>query len=60
VLSACQYIRRSEYPADYPAIQGDDPQAVLIRGGNVIVSPLGRVLTGPDREALLKRSFIRC
>jgi nitrilase len=25
VISACQYIRRRDYPADYPAIQGDDP-----------------------------------
>ena len=48
VLSACQYIRRGDYPADYPAIQGDDPQTVLIRGGSVIVSPLGCVLAGPD------------
>ena len=48
VLSACQYIRRSDFPADYPAIQGDDPQTELMRGGSVIVSPLGRVLAGPD------------
>jgi len=48
VLSACQYIRRSEYPPDYPAIQGDDPQTVLIRGGSIIVNPLGHILTGPD------------
>ena len=47
VLSACQYIRRSDFPADYPAIQGDDPQTELMRGGSVIVSPLGRVLAGP-------------
>jgi nitrilase len=48
VLSACQYIRRGAYPADYPAIQGDDPDTVLIRGGSVIVNPLGCVLAGPD------------
>jgi nitrilase len=48
VLSACQYIRRGDYPADYPAIQGDDPQTVLIRGGSLIVNPLGCVLAGPD------------
>jgi nitrilase len=35
-------------PTDYPAIQGDDPQTVLIRGGSVIVNPLGCVLAGPD------------
>jgi nitrilase len=48
VLSACQYIRRGDYPAEYPAIQGDDPQTVLMRGGSVIVNPLGLVLAGPD------------
>jgi nitrilase len=48
VLSACQYIRRGDFPADYPAIQGADPQTVLIRGGSVIVNPLGCVLAGPD------------
>jgi nitrilase len=47
VLSACQFIRRGQYPADYPAIQGDDPEAVLIRGGSVIVNPMGKVLAGP-------------
>jgi Carbon-nitrogen hydrolase len=46
VLSACQYIRRGDYPANYPAIQGDDPQTVLMRGGSVIVNPLGGVLGG--------------
>ena len=50
VLSACQYIRRGDYPPDYPAIQGDDPATVLIRGGSVIVSPLGRILAGPCYE----------
>jgi hypothetical protein len=30
------------------AIQGDDPETVLMRGGSAIVNPLGRVLTGPD------------
>jgi Carbon-nitrogen hydrolase len=44
VLSACQYIRRGDFPADYPAIQGADPQTVLIRGGSMIVNPLGCVL----------------
>jgi nitrilase len=48
VLSACEYIRRGGYPAEYPAIQEDDPQIVLTRGGSVIVNPLGRVLAGPD------------
>jgi nitrilase len=50
VLSACQFIRRGDYPADYQAIQGDAPETVLIRGGSVIVSPLGRILAGPNYE----------
>jgi nitrilase len=50
VLSACQFIRRGDYPADYPAVQGDAPETVLIRGGSVIVSPLGRILAGPNYE----------
>lgn len=50
VLSACQFARRSDYPADYRPIQGDDPATVLIGGGSLIVSPLGRVLTGPLRD----------
>ena len=43
VLSACQYVR------------GDDPERPLIRGGSVIVNPLGGVLAGPcyDGECIL-------
>jgi nitrilase len=50
VLSACQFIRRAAYPADYSTIQGDDPETVLIRGGSAIVSPLGELLAGPHYE----------
>ncbi len=50
VLSACQYIKRGAYPKDYPAIQGDDPETVLIRGGSCIVSPLGEMLAGPEYD----------
>ena len=44
VLSACQYLVRSDCPEDYPA-----SGTVLINGGSVIVSPLGKVLAGPLR-----------
>jgi nitrilase len=55
VLSACQYIRRGAYPADYPAIQGDDPQTEMIRGGSCIVGPLGEFIVEPryGEEAIL-------
>lgn len=46
VLAACQFIRLSDYPSDYAsAIQPEDD--TLIRGGSVIVDPLGEVLAGP-------------
>ena len=47
VLSCCQYLTREDCPSDYPAIQGDDPLTVLMRGGSAIISPLGDVLAGP-------------
>lgn len=51
VLSACQHITRGAYPADYDCALGDDPDTVLMRGGSVIVSPLGQILAGPDFAA---------
>jgi nitrilase len=55
VLSACQFVRREAYPDDYQPMQGNDPQTVMIRGGGVIVNPLGQVLAGPcyDGESIL-------
>jgi nitrilase len=55
VLSACQYLLRSDCPADYQPVQGDAPETQLIKGGSLIVSPLGQVLAGPlhDSEGLL-------
>ena len=55
VLSACQYFTRADAPDSYVCVQGDDPATVLIRGGSVIVGPLGNVLGGPlyDREAVV-------
>ena len=48
VLSANQYARRRDYPADYETEFGNDPDAVLSRGGSCIVGPLGDVMAGPD------------
>ncbi|MBE0616976.1 MAG: nitrilase [Proteobacteria bacterium] len=50
VLSANQFTRRSDFPPDYAAVQGDDPQTVITRGGSCIVGPLGKVLAGPYFE----------
>lgn len=50
VLSACQYLTRADCPEGYAAIQGDEPSTVLMRGGSMIVSPLGKVLAGPHFE----------
>ena len=49
VLSACQYLVRSDCPENYHPIQGEAPATMLINGGSVIVSPLGKVLAGPLR-----------
>ena len=49
VLSACQFLRRSDCPTDYHPVQGDAPDTVLISGGSIIVSPLGQVLAAPLR-----------
>lgn len=48
VLTACQHITRAAYPAEHESQLGYDPGLVMMRGGSAIVSPLGRVLAGPD------------
>jgi nitrilase len=48
VLSACQHITRGAFPQDYDCALGDDPATVLMRGGSLVVGPLGEVLAGPD------------
>jgi nitrilase len=48
VLTACQHITRGAYGPDHESALGDEPDRVMMRGGSAIVSPLGRVLAGPD------------
>ena len=48
VLSANQFCRRRDYPADYPTKLGNDPDEVYSTGGSCIVDPMGQVLAGPD------------
>jgi beta-cyano-L-alanine hydratase/nitrilase len=51
VLAACQFAQEKDYPEDHPT-RGlkRDPENVMIAGGSVIVSPLGKVLAGPLLE----------
>lgn len=63
VLSACQHLRASEFPANKMHnslldASKEPSQAngnTLIRGGSVIIDPLGKVLAGPvyNEDALL-------
>jgi nitrilase len=47
VLTACQFIRKRDFPPGIRVSLGDSPDAVLMRGGSAIISPLGKVLAGP-------------
>lgn len=61
VLSACQFITRGEYGADYRGVLGDGPDAILMRGGSAIIGPLGEVIAGPvfDERAILTATLAR-
>ena len=50
VLTACQFLRRGDFPDTVRVRLGDSPDAVLMRGGSAIVSPSGKVLAGPNFE----------
>jgi nitrilase len=50
VLTACQFIRKNDFPPTVRVALGDTPDAVLMRGGSAIISPLGKVLAGPNYE----------
>ena len=47
VLSACQFLRKNDLPRSVRVSLGDSPDAVMIRGGSAIISPMGKVLAGP-------------
>jgi nitrilase len=56
VLSACQAIQLSAYPAWYgEQLPGEDPASWLMRGGSAIIAPDGQLLAGPvfDQEVIL-------
>lgn len=55
VLSSCQYLTGKDFP-DYMTCQLDDAaDKTLMRGGSLIVSPLGQILAGPiwEEETIL-------
>lgn len=51
VLSCNQFNRRRDFPADYPAELGSDPDKIVTRGGSCIVDPFGNFLAGPNTES---------
>ena len=48
VLSCNQFNRRRDFPSDYGAEMGADPDAIVTRGGSCIVDPFGNFLAGPN------------
>lgn len=55
VLSACQFLTHDEFGPDYRTGLGSQPGDIVMRGGSLIVGPLGEVLAGPvwDKPAIL-------
>jgi nitrilase len=47
VLTACQFLRKQDFPKTVRVQLGDSPESVLMRGGSAIINPLGKVLAGP-------------
>ena len=50
VLSAVQFLRRADYPADIARALPESSTDPIIAGGSVIVNPQGKILAGPNRE----------
>ncbi|KAJ7092633.1 carbon-nitrogen hydrolase [Mycena epipterygia] len=52
VLSACQYAQERHFPDTHAVADAEmrNPDNVMIGGGSVIISPLGKVLAGPLRD----------
>ena len=61
VLSACQFLRRSELGSGYPEDNVPPASDVLIRGGSCILGPLGQFLAGPvyDEECVVTATLDR-
>lgn len=66
VLSSCQFLKRGDFEEDYRCTLSDNPEEVLMRGGSMVVGPLGEIISGPvynentiiyadiDRDTLVK------
>jgi nitrilase len=54
VLAANQFVRKSDYPADFEEDLANEPE-IMCAGGSVIMSPMGEILAGPiwNEEGLL-------
>jgi nitrilase len=61
VLSCNQFNRARDFPPDYGAVHGNDPNAIVTRGGSCIVDPFGNFLAGPntDDEVILTAEIDR-
>lgn len=61
VLSACQFLQRTDLPSGYPTDRFPQSQDVLIRGGSCIIGPLGQQLAGPvyGQECILTADLDR-
>jgi len=55
VLSACQFARLGDYPGQWKKDDKGHEEDEVIKGGSMIVSPMGEVLCGPvrGREGLI-------
>jgi nitrilase len=61
VLSACQFISRAEFGDHYRSVLHFDGEESVMRGGSVIVDPLGNLLAGPvfDERTILHAEITR-
>ena len=47
VLSACQFLSKTDLPPNIPTNAIPDSKGTIIRGGSCVVGPLGEILAGP-------------
>ena len=50
VLTACQFLRKQDFPETVRLSLGSAPDDVLMRGGSAIIGPFGNILAGPNFE----------